>query len=148
MNAKSSDNGQRRTATVRHKTAESPKQTKDLSSTMQIPEEALFEDLPVERATHLDITCPDCEPRRIKLNDDTLVIGRDTECDIPLKLTNVSRQHAKVTYNGDEYTVMDLESTNGVFVNNIRINRCILRNQDLIRIGESKILFVREKRRG
>lgn len=141
--------GRKRPAgTIRQKSAEAASQTKDMSSTMQIPAEALFEDLPAERETHLDITCPGLDSRRIRLDDSPLIIGREDDCDIPLPLRNVSRQHAQVSYNGDEYSINDLESTNGTFVNNIRVSKCILRNHDLIRIGEAKILFVREKTRG
>ncbi len=134
--------------TIQQKPEDEQSRTKDLSSTMQISMSDFFEDLPAERETHLDITCPGREPRRIKLGDDTLIIGRDDTCDIPLPLKNVSRNHAQVSYNGDEYTISDIESTNGIFINNIRVSKCILRNHDLIRIGEAKLLFVREKIRG
>ncbi|OVE75404.1 hypothetical protein BVX97_04870 [bacterium E08(2017)] len=125
---------------------ESP--TKDLSSTLQISPEAFFEDLPEERETHLDITCPGQNPRRIKLGDESILIGRDNDCDIPLSITSASRHHASIAYNGEEYTISDLDSTNGVYINNIKISRCILRNHDLIRIGDAKLLFVREQVRG
>jgi hypothetical protein len=134
--------------TIQQKPEDEQSRTKDLSSTMQMSASDLFEDLPSERETHLDITCPGREPRRIKLGDETLIIGRDDDCDIPLPLKNVSRNHAQVTYNGDEYSIRDLESTNGIFVNNIRVSKCILRTHDLIRVGEAKLLFVREKVRG
>lgn len=150
MTKKSSPKRKDIVQTIRAKPKDVRAQTKDLSSsTMQIPMEAVFEDLPDERETHLDITCPGKEPERIKLGDDPLVIGRDSkDCEIYLPLKNVSRQHAKVIFNGEEYAVVDLESTNGTFVNNIRVSKCILRNHDLIRIGEAKLLFVREKVRG
>ena len=53
--------------TVKRKAYDPEGQTNDLSKTMAIPVEALFEDLPAERETHLDINCPGVEPRRVKL---------------------------------------------------------------------------------
>jgi pSer/pThr/pTyr-binding forkhead associated (FHA) protein len=64
-------------------------------------------------------------------------------------LTSVSRKHARITYYNEEYHVEDLDSTNGVYVNGIKVARCILRDQDQIEIGKVKILFseakIREK---
>lgn len=121
--------------------------TQNLSATMQIPMEAIFDEMPAERSSHIDITCPGKKPTRIALGTNETTIGRDDTCDVPLPLSNVSREHARISFNGEDFLVTDLESTNGTFVNNIRISRCVLRNNDVVRIGESKILFVRERLR-
>lgn len=41
--------------------------------------------------------------------------------------------------------IEDLNSTNGTYVNGVRVNRCILRHNDLIRIGDATILFSQQK---
>jgi pSer/pThr/pTyr-binding forkhead associated (FHA) protein len=75
-----------------------------------------------------------------------VVIGRSTECDIQLEVQNVSRKHARVLFQNEEYLIEDLESTNGVFVNGIKTVKCVLRNNDQIEIGGVKLLFNEEKR--
>ncbi len=46
----------------------------------------------------------------------------------------------------EEYLIEDLGSKNGVFVNGIRVVKCILRNSDQIDIGGVKLVFREEKR--
>jgi pSer/pThr/pTyr-binding forkhead associated (FHA) protein len=53
--------------------------------------------------------------------------------------------HARIIYRNEEYQIEDLGSTNGVYVNGIKVEKCILREQDVIEIGGVKILFVEEK---
>ena len=47
----------------------------------------------------------------------------------------VSRQHATITREGDEYDLVDLTSTHGTFVNGEKIDRCRLKTGDKIRLG-------------
>lgn len=134
---------------TRHKKHKKPRpKTKDVrkkSSTMQIPVEKVFEDISVESVSHLDISCPGRRPMKIPLTKNEMTLGRDESCSIHLSLSNVSSNHARLRCRGEEYVVEDLESTNGTYVNNIRVSRCVLRNNDRIRIGEAKILFVQQK---
>ena len=55
--------------------------------------------------------------RRIELRGGRAVIGRSSECDIPLDVAAVSRQHAALVEEGGQYYVEDLESRNGTFLN-------------------------------
>jgi len=121
--------------------------TQRLSSTMQIPVEAVFEWLSGASAALLDIACPGRNPLRIPLSTHAVTIGRDRQCRVCLPLPNVSRRHARISLVGEEYRLLDLNSTNGTFVNGVRISRCILRHNDQIRIGEGKIVFVQQRMR-
>jgi pSer/pThr/pTyr-binding forkhead associated (FHA) protein len=80
------------------------------------------------------------------LGERAVVIGRSAECDIQLEVQNVSRKHASVFFHNEEYLIEDLESTNGVFVNGIKVVKCVLRNNDQIEIGGVKLVFNEEKR--
>jgi pSer/pThr/pTyr-binding forkhead associated (FHA) protein len=57
----------------------------------------------------------------------------------------ISRRHAQITFRNEEYHLEDLGSTNGTYVNGIKIVKCILRNNDQIDIGGVKMLFTEEK---
>jgi pSer/pThr/pTyr-binding forkhead associated (FHA) protein len=83
--------------------------------------------------------------KQFELNDGEVIIGRIPECQIQLEMENVSRQHARITYRNEEYQLEDLGSTNGIYVNGIKVAKCILRDQDLLEIGGVKMLFCEEK---
>lgn len=72
----------------------------------------------------------------------TCIIGRErAAANIVLRDPNVSRRHAQITLAGTEWSIEDLNSTNGTLVNNRRITRCPLRNGDVITFGLSTFEF-------
>ena len=70
-----------------------------------------------------------------------VTIGRNPINDIQLLYPNVSREHARISISG-EYTVKDLKSNNGTFVNDkIVFGKTPLKNGDIIRISNFDIKF-------
>lgn len=70
------------------------------------------------------------------------VVGRErAAADVVLRDPNVSRRHAELLYTGSDWSIEDLNSTNGTLVNNRRITRCPLRNGDLLTFGLSTFEF-------
>jgi hypothetical protein len=62
--------------------------------------------------------------------------GREVGCDIHVPDALVSRKHAEVRWESDAWQLVDLESRNGVMLNNVRITRsCKLEDTDQIAIG-------------
>ena len=72
----------------------------------------------------------------------TVCIGRHPGCEFPIRQTDVSRRHAEIRFEDGGYVLCDLESTNGTFLNNERIEgmRKLLPG-DRIEIGSSTITF-------
>ncbi|MFN2134388.1 MAG: FHA domain-containing protein [Candidatus Promineifilaceae bacterium] len=69
-------------------------------------------------------------------------IGRSTNNQIVLPLPEISRRHARIWKARDGYYVEDLGSTNGTFVNELRIQEATrLQEGDLLQIGDSFRLF-------
>jgi serine/threonine protein kinase len=67
-----------------------------------------------------------------------VTIGRDTGNDVVLPVSQVSRRHARITCDREGYRVTDLGSTNGTFVNGVRLqigSSCPLRPDDTLGIG-------------
>ena len=80
--------------------------------------------------------------QRIVLGEYSLSIGRLPECTITLADTNVSRQHAEIRPAGTGFELVDLDSTNGTFVNGVRIRQHMLDDGDIISFGGTiKIAF-------
>jgi hypothetical protein len=82
-------------------------------------------------------------PRQYALAKRTMTIGRSSQCDIQILTDFVSREHARLTVSPRGGVVIeDLSSTNGIFVNSVRIDRHELRHGDLVTIGESQFRFL------
>lgn len=119
--------------------------TSQLSRTMQMPVMPSIEDLSLRSTYFLEVHCPGRAPQRIEVGHNEILIGRGEDCLIHLPFTNVSRRHARIFSQGEELTIEDLNSTNGTFVNGVRISRCTLRNNDQISVAEALIQFVQHK---
>ncbi|HMR63557.1 MAG TPA: protein kinase [Anaerolineae bacterium] len=59
--------------------------------------------------------------RTVEMKADGLVIGRGKEFDLVLDDQAVSRQHARIDFNGSYYTITDLDSRNGTYLANTKI---------------------------
>ena len=71
-----------------------------------------------------------------------LLIGRSEHNDIPIKSNFISRHHAMLVRNGSATFLMDLNSTNGTFVNSRRVSNHVLIHDDVITLGHHRIKFV------
>lgn len=80
--------------------------------------------------------------RRIRLKEETIYIGRSQECAVQFRESSISRKHACLYLYNEEYFIQDLESTNGVYINGVKIERASLRNHDHIELGEIHMTFV------
>jgi pSer/pThr/pTyr-binding forkhead associated (FHA) protein len=69
-------------------------------------------------------------------------IGRTPDCDIFLDDVTVSRRHALVAKGAGVFTIEDLGSLNGTFLNRHRIERAELEAGDEVQIGKYKLIFL------
>ena len=74
---------------------------------------------------------------------DRALIGRSPECDVFLDDVTVSRRHAELTRDGKVFTIRDLGSLNGTFVNKRRIESSVLEDDDEVQIGKYRMTFLR-----
>lgn len=83
------------------------------------------------------------EGREIPIHHTASVIGRSPTCEIVVDHPSVSRKHARLAQMYDSMKVYDLDSPNGIYVNDKRIvGSHTLRSGDVIRIGEQELHFV------
>jgi len=78
--------------------------------------------------------------REIPLGTRPVTIGRAPDNDIPIDNLAVSNYHARVYVEAGSLVVEDLNSLNGSFLNEIRIERAMLKDGDSISIGKHDIL--------
>lgn len=78
----------------------------------------------------------------LELSQDTCVVGRDSSCGLVLEDDAVSRRHATIERTECGYYVRDLNSLNGSFVNEKRIDEIELKSGDRVRFGKQIFKFV------
>jgi hypothetical protein len=77
----------------------------------------------------------------LALSRDIVTIGRTRNNDVCLQSSGVSRDHARLLVAPGGVTLIDASSTNGCFVNDVRVKRHRLRDGDLVRIGDCSFRF-------
>ena len=84
--------------------------------------------------------------KELKIDQDEIIIGRDSGNDVQIDNIAVSREHAKIIRGPNYYLIEDLNSTNGTFVNGKKINKKFLKEDDEISIGKHSLQIVLEER--
>lgn len=81
----------------------------------------------------------------VKLSQDRPInIGRGKLNDFWIDLPQVSRSHAMIYYNNDHFFIADLESKNGVLVNEKKIKKTQIKTGDIIKISKFKIKVIKK----
>jgi pSer/pThr/pTyr-binding forkhead associated (FHA) protein len=96
----------------------------------------------IPRLPRLMITAGTGEGREFKLRAKA-TLGRAPDNDIIVEDPKVSRHHAVIAFTEERYSITDLESANGTFVNGIRVRESHhpLRAEDVISLGDTELTF-------
>ena len=88
------------------------------------------------QGSHFDLT------ELVSSSDDRVIgIGREKGNDITVEDHEASRRHAEIRKQNDIYSLADLNSSNGTFLNNCRIAEAELKSGDRIQIGRTLFLY-------
>lgn len=71
-------------------------------------------------------------------------IGRKLDNDLVIQDVLVSRQHAKIVFEDGQFTVYDLDSTGGTYINNKMVARAKLHNGDILNLSSVRVKFVHD----
>jgi pSer/pThr/pTyr-binding forkhead associated (FHA) protein len=82
--------------------------------------------------------------REVRLSKDRTSLGRRPYNDVVFDNLAVSGEHAVVSVSQGDYTIEDLNSTNGTYVNGRSITRHTLRHGDAIEIGKYRVKFYQD----
>src|SRR5580693_10224660 len=86
--------------------------------------------------------------QEVDLHQGVTYIGRSEECGVTIEDPLVSRRHARIIYEGDDVTIEDLGSRNGVRVNGRPLQGSVsLTDGDRVRIGTQDFVFCRIQQR-
>ena len=91
----------------------------------------------------LIVQAPNGTNRVFDLYGDDVTIGRERGHDMQLAHPSVSRAHARITWKSAGYSIVDLGSHNGVYVNGRRVNKSVtLKSGDVITLGRFELIYI------
>lgn len=79
---------------------------------------------------------------KFTFDTDVVTVGRHQQSDVFLNDITVSRRHAELRRDGAKYSVADLGSLNGTYVNRSRVDSSSLSTGDELQIGKFRLLFL------
>lgn len=80
------------------------------------------------------------------LGCDEILIGRHASADIRLPDLSVSRYHAMLNVTNGVWTITDIGSKSGIYVNGNLIRQTVLHENDVIKLGNRRLVFRRRRR--
>ncbi len=82
--------------------------------------------------------------KRFDLGEDDVTLGRDTANTVVVASDQASRRHARIFVSGGAHVLVDLDSTNGTFLNSKLVKEQTLRHGDVVRIASLVLKYVVE----
>jgi pSer/pThr/pTyr-binding forkhead associated (FHA) protein len=92
------------------------------------------------RIPHLVLHLPN-QTREVQLGKEAMTIGRGEGNDIPIPDESVSRHHALIERQGDDYVIRDVRSRHGIWLGKQRVEEHTLRDGDVVSLGRAKLIF-------
>ena len=81
---------------------------------------------------------------RHALGEDDVTLGRDADNTVVIASDQASRRHARIFVSGGAHVLVDLDSTNGTFLNSKLVKEQTLRHGDVVRIASTVLKYVVE----
>jgi DNA-binding NtrC family response regulator len=113
----------------------------DLDSQTQLLQMEETKDVVSLRKCQLRVLSGPDEKKKFDLNQKTTQLGKKEDNDIVLLDNTVSRHHISIEMTSDSYLLKDLGSTNGTYINGLKVKEAYLTPGDVIKIGNSEIEF-------
>jgi phosphate transport system substrate-binding protein len=102
--------------------------------------------VPVPGQDWIQVLAPDRTARSVKVQAQSLAVGRAGDNQLVLEDKKVSRHHALIEFDGTDYSVTDLESSNGTFLGTIKLppgERQLWPPDKSMRLGDHHLRLVR-----
>ncbi|MDW7966798.1 MAG: FHA domain-containing protein [Thermoanaerobaculum sp.] len=98
--------------------------------------------LPRDRRYSLAVILGADAGKVFRIEKPRVVLGRGAGCDVQLTDSEVSRRHALLEIRGDEVTIKDLGSTNGTYVEGVRVTQATLESQQEFSLGTTTLMLI------
>lgn len=98
-------------------------------------------EVPQSRRASLGLISSETGKQVFELNSDRMTIGRAATCDLRVEEPSISSEHARFVHAEDGWRIINLLSTNGVFVNDKKVFSHLLSDGDEIRLGRAVLRF-------
>lgn len=82
------------------------------------------------------------QDQRFEIEKPEILIGRGEECDLVLPNISVSREHALIRLTESGAEAVDINSENGISINNTKIKQKALESKDEILIGNFSLIYL------
>ena len=89
----------------------------------------------------LELMFKDKALKKIETEKSEITIGRSPNSDILIDNLSVSSQHARLIKQKGQYVIEDLNSTNGILLNNKKISKAILKHNDIVTVGKHTLMI-------
>ena len=96
-----------------------------------------------DRADVLELVRGPGGPLCFELNRAEMILGRSDKVSCRVRSALVSRRHLRIQVQGPEVTVTDLNSQNGLYLNQVRVHAAVLCDGDLLQVGDLVFVFRR-----
>jgi Nif-specific regulatory protein len=77
--------------------------------------------------------------------DGDFSIGRERTNGLCIRQPSISRRHCLIKRQGEQFTLVDLDSSNGTFVNGLPVKEQLLKHGDQLAVGDTRLLFLAEE---
>jgi pSer/pThr/pTyr-binding forkhead associated (FHA) protein len=84
--------------------------------------------------------------KTIETDKEIITIGRNVKNDIQIDNLSVSKQHARIVKHQGNYFIEDMKSTNGTYLNEKKITKQKLTNNDVVTIGKHTLQAILDKK--
>jgi hypothetical protein len=105
-----------------------------------------FNDMPHKKNVALRFLAPPRLATEVVVGPGHYLVGSDGGCDITLANATIDPEHCIITWDGDDLSIEDLMSLNGVIVNHRRVTSARIRIHDTVRIGRETLLVYKPAR--
>ncbi|MBL7684706.1 MAG: sigma 54-interacting transcriptional regulator [Deltaproteobacteria bacterium] len=117
-------------------------ETKDFENSTQLLQVEETKDVISFRKCQLRVIGGPDKDKKMDLERKPLRIGKKEDNDFVLEDNAVSRHHLMIELRGDSFVLKDLDSTNGSFINDMRVREAYLSPGDVIGLGNTQIEFI------
>jgi len=110
--------------------------------TMTIWEDSKIINPHLKRLSSIEQTGANTITEIFPLKNTLTVVGRSLDCEIVIADTHISSQHLQIDKTRQGFTILDLGSANGTYINNVKLSKSVaLKDGDEILIGSTKLVF-------